>query len=233
METKEVQSPKGRTVTLTYREDSSDLATIGATWRLWGKLEDEYRLASLPPLKGTALDIGAHIGSVALALLVDHPDLRVIAVEPLAENVAVMRLNAVNLDVADRLTILTAGISATDWATVQWNWRGGINDGYWQNNRYIGNVLTGEVGIEHDEANVPGILLTSLVPKRERIPVMKIDCEGCEWVALADKVTRRIDRIVGEYHGHPGPEGLRAMLASHDVEVREDGACGMFWAVKR
>ena len=234
METKEVVSPKGTAVEYHYREETSDLATIGASWRLWGKLEDEYGLAALPDdLTGTAIDIGAHIGSVALALLVDHPRLKVVAVEPLADNCEVIRVNAERLGVADRLTLHTAGISATDTASVDWNWRTTVNQGYWRNNRFIGNVLTGD-GFEHDTAVVPGVSLASLLPKRGRVPFLKIDCEGCEWVALADPAIKRVDRIAGEYHGHPGPDGLHALLAAtHDLEVRPEGACGMFTAVAR
>jgi FkbM family methyltransferase len=234
VETKEVVSPKGTTVELIYREDTSDLATIGASWRLWGKLEDEYGLADLPDdLTGTAIDIGAHIGSVALALLIDHPRLKVEAVEPLEDNCAVIRQNAERLGVADRLTLHTTGIAAGKTASVDWNWRGTANDGYWQNNRYIGNVLTGD-DIEHETAVVPGVSLKSLMPKGERVPFLKIDCEGCEWVALKDPAVKRIDRIAGEYHGFPGPDGLNEYLgATHTIDIRPEGACGMFTAVKR
>jgi len=235
VETKEVISPKGTTVELVYREDTSDLGTIGATWRLWGKLEDEYGLADLPDdLTGTAVDIGAHIGSVALALLIDHPRLKVIAVEPLAENVDVLRANADRLGVSERLTIRNAGISATDTARVDWNWRSTVNSGYWRTNRYIGNVLVNDPFYEHDTAVVPGVSLSTILPKRGRVPFLKIDCEGCEWVALTDPAVARVVRIAGEYHGHPGPEGLAALLSeTHDLTVTPDGACGMFTAVKR
>jgi FkbM family methyltransferase len=237
-DTKPVRSPKGNDVELLYREDTSDLGTIGATWRLWDKLEDEYGLANLPDdLSGTAIDIGAHIGSVALALLVDHPNLRVIAVEPLAENADVIRRNADALRVADRLTVLESGISDTDTATVDWNWRSSENEGYWRTNRFIGNVMVpkeGENEMPHDTAVVPGVTLRSLLPKRGRVPFLKIDCEGCEWIALADPGVKRIDRIVGEYHGHPGPDGLAALLGkTHTVTTQPNGACGMFQAVAR
>jgi FkbM family methyltransferase len=236
LETKLVQSPKGRSVNLTYREDTSDLATIGSTWRLWGKLEDEYDLASLPDdLTGTAIDIGAHIGSVALALLVDHPRLKVVAVEPLAENIEIIELNATALGVTDRLTIKQAGISSAARTSIDWNWRSSENENYWRTNRYIGNVVgAGAEHMLHDTAVVPGISLSSLVAKRTKVPFLKIDCEGCEWVALTDPLVARIDLIAGEYHGHPGPEGVMDLLGdTHDVNTTPNGACGLFRAVKR
>jgi FkbM family methyltransferase len=235
VDTKEVQTPKGRSATLLYREDTSDLATIGATWRLWGKMEDEYGLADLPDgLTGTALDIGAHIGSVALALLLDHPRLHVVAVEPLAENCNVIRENAERLNVQDRLTIHCAAISASDTADVVWGWQTTENNNYWRNNRYIGNVaVVGQVE-SHLIATVPGLSLSSLMPKRQRVPFMKIDCEGCEWIALADPAVKRIDRIAGEYHGAPGSDGLVGLLGdTHELTITHEGASGMFRAVRR
>jgi FkbM family methyltransferase len=229
-----VHTARGNLVKMAYREGTSDLGTIGATFRLWGKLEDEYDLAGLPDdLSGVAIDIGAHIGTVALALLADHPRLKVIAVEPLAENVEMIAKSAAENGLADRLTILHAGISDTDTATVDWNWRATTNEGYWRTNRFIGNVMT-DPGMAHETAVVPGVSLKSLMPKGERVPFLKIDCEGCEWVALKDPAVKRIDRIAGEYHGFPGPDGLEAMLGkTHVVTHVPEGACGMFRAVKR
>jgi FkbM family methyltransferase len=237
-----VHTARGNLVKMAYREGTSDLGTIGATFRLWGKLEDEYDLS------GVAIDIGAHIGTVALALLADHPRLKVIAVEPLAENVAMIAKSAAENGLADRLTILHAGISDSDTATVDWNWRATTNEGYWRTNRFIGNVMVpkeGEYEMAHDTAVVPGVSLKSLLPKgraaflksllpKGRAAFLKIDCEGCEWVALKDPAVKRIDVIAGEYHGHPGPEGLEAMLGkTHVVTHTPEGACGMFRAVKR
>jgi FkbM family methyltransferase len=232
-----VHTARGNLVKMAYREGTSDLGTIGATFRLWGKLEDEYDLAGLPDdLAGVAIDIGSHIGTVALALLADHPRLKVIAVEPLAENVAMIAKSAAENGLSDRLTILQAGISSTDTATVDWNWRATSNEGYWRTNRFIGNVMVpkeGEYEMAHDTAVVPGVSLRSLLPKG-RAAFMKIDCEGCEWVALKDPAVKRIDVIAGEYHGHPGPDGLEALLGkTHIVTHTPEGACGMFRAVKR
>jgi FkbM family methyltransferase len=228
-----VHTARGNLVKMAYREGTSDLGTIGATFRLWGKLVDEYDLAGLPDdLSGVAIDIGAHIGTVALALLADHPRLRVIAVEPLAENVEMIAKSAAENGLADRLTILHAGISDSDTATVDWNWRATTNEGYWRTNRFIGNVMT-DPGVAHDTAVVPGVSLKSLLPKGRAV-FLKIDCEGCEWVALKDPAVKRIDVIAGEYHGHPGPDGLEAMLGkTHVVTHVPEGACGMFRAVRR
>src|SRR6266550_4558625 len=101
-----VQSPRGNDVTVHYREDTSDLSTIGSSFRLWGNLVDEYQLGSLPPLTGLAIDVGAHIGTVTLALLADHPDLRVTAVEPLPDNLDVLRASLAENGWTDRATVI-------------------------------------------------------------------------------------------------------------------------------
>jgi hypothetical protein len=58
---KDVQTPHGRPAVFRCRDGTSDLATVGASNRLWGNLVDEYLIPE--GLTGFGLDIGAHIGS--------------------------------------------------------------------------------------------------------------------------------------------------------------------------
>lgn len=230
MTTIQLESPKGNLATLTYREDTSDLSTLGSTWRLWGKLEDEYGLAALPELSGVAVDIGAHIGSVALALLADHPRLRVIAVEPLAENVAVITESAEANGWTDRLTIHHAGIAKGKTTDVAFDFEGDEN---LRNHRYIGGMTLGSEA-PHQTATVPAVSLSKLLGRRS-CDFLKVDCEGCEWALLADPAIARVKRIVGE--GHPFdwlPRVHAALDATHDVTVLTDfGGPGTFAAVAR
>lgn len=48
--------------------------------------QDEYGLATLPPLSGTVLDIGSHVGTTAVMLATLHPNITVHAFEPAAMN---------------------------------------------------------------------------------------------------------------------------------------------------
>jgi FkbM family methyltransferase len=200
-----VESPHGNSVRLAYREDTSDLATIGATFRLWGKLEDEYGLAGLYGLEGTALDIGAHIGTVGMALLADHPDLRVIAVEPLAENAAVIRESANLNGWRGRITILVAAIGS---GAIAYDFQGDEN---MRNHRYIGGLAAGTT-VKHKTTTVPVVTIAELVAMAGVVPVMKIDCEGCEWAAFADPAVASIRYIVGEGHGQGWLERVRGLL---------------------
>ena len=80
------QTPRGSPMLLAIRGDTND----GALAK--GLLDtDEYRLKDLPDLTGWALDIGAHVGTVTIALAIDHPGLKVIAVEPVPDNVELLR----------------------------------------------------------------------------------------------------------------------------------------------
>ena len=229
MNTIEVRSPKGNRITLCHREGTSDLSTIGSTWELWGKLEDEYGLGSLPTLTGTAIDIGAHIGSVTFALLADHPDLHVTAVEPLTDNCRVMAASADLNGWTDRLTIIHGAIAPGETADVGYNFRGSDN---LVNHRYIGGMTLG-VDSEHDIETVPAVTLSSLIG--DGSPFLKVDCEGCEFDLLGDKAIGKVDRIVGE--GHPKDWLIRVrklLRKTHVVTVISDfGGPGTFSAVHR
>jgi len=71
-----------------------------------------------------------------------------------------------------------------------------------------------------------------------RISLVKLDCEGCEWPALASTDLSAIDRIVGEYHLTNAPNGmgiewLRQTLeaAGFKVSIRETHTThGLFFA---
>jgi FkbM family methyltransferase len=230
VKTIEVLSPKGTPAILFYREDTSDLSTIGSTWNLWGTLDDEYGLATLPELSGVAVDVGAHVGSVALALLADHPDLEVIAVEPLAANVKVIAASARQNAWMDRLTIVSGGIAKGKTTDIDYDFAG---DDYIRNHRFIGGMAAGSE-VEHKTITVPGVNLTALLDGRD-CEFLKHDCEGCEWALLADPAIARCKRIVGEGHPHDWLERVhKALDATHEVMVIDDrGGPGTFRAILR
>jgi len=213
----EVQTPRGASVTLYARDETTDLATIGSTFRLWDTLHDEYGLADIVT-DGVLLDVGAHIGSVCIAFLVDNPRARAVALEPLPENIAVLYDNAERAGVSDRLTVL-AGALGTDRIVYGPD-----------THRYIGNIggASGEV-IEVQRRTL-GELLDWCVP----LTAMKVDCEGGEWAAFADPRIGEVPLIIGEYHGR-GEAALRdALEPTHDVTIlSEAGETGTFRAVLR
>lgn len=224
-----VTSPKGHPLTFAVREDTNDAALAH------GILEgDEYRLRGMPFLTGIALDVGAHIGTVAVALAVDNPDLHVIAIEPVPDNAALVRQNAEENGVAGRVTVLEMGVGAPGQATVPvgFNYTSvPIPDqGYVVQNRYIGNIWNNDPGAVGESVDAPVVTLAELIERYGPIRFCKIDCEGGEWDFFAAGAD--IDQIIGEWHTAPAQK-IIDLLPEHVVTILDDhGTSGIFRAVR-
>lgn len=231
---KDVQTPHGRSAQFKVRDGTSDLATVGASNRLWGNLVDEY---SIPEgLTGFALDVGAHIGSVTVPLLLDNPDLRAVAIEAVPDNVELLRDNLALNGVDDRCTIL---------AGAAWPGKGSIDVEYGytgselaETNAYIGSI-TPWLAAPGDKksATVPRYSLDDalrLTAGRGFVWV-KSDCEGCEHRFFRGPGLRLLGTITGEWHQRDGtPEAFAARLSkTHDVTWSEGIGGGPFRAVRR
>jgi len=229
-----VQTPHGRTAQFKCRNGTSDLATVGATNRLWGKLVDEY---SLPEgLTGFGLDVGAHIGSVTVPLLLDNPELWVVAIEAVPDNVEMLRENLALNGLEGRTTIL---------AGAAWSGKGSIAVEYGytgsevaETHAYIGSVTPW--------MDAPGDKQTATVPRYSLTDVLKTtagkgfvwvksDCEGCEHLFFRGAGLRKLGTIVGEWHQRDGTaEDFAARLSkTHDVTWSEGIGGGPFRAVPR
>ena len=219
-------TPKGHFVRMTHRLGTSDWNTV-ASVMLPG---DEYGLATLS-LKGRAADVGAHIGAVTVALLMDNPDLHVIAIEPVPDNAALVRENVEQNGVSGRCEVLEAAVGGGKRTQVRYGYTGSENA---LHHAFIGNTSLVYRTDEnpHTETTVPIVSLAALGP----LSFVKIDCEGGEWGFLRGKV--RVPRIHGEAHpvlGHRAPE-MAALLPDHVVTFsglnQDPGPCG-FEAVLR
>jgi FkbM family methyltransferase len=234
-----VTSPRGVTTQLYVRPDTNDAATLHSTFWAPGfpsVLHDEYGLADLY-LEGWALDIGAHIGSVAIALALDNPTLRVLAVEAVPQNALLLEGNTRLAMVSDRVTVVSAAAGNTIGKTVVHYGHydvPGIPEDHAREARYIGNLFRshGKRGLT---VTVPCVNLEGLLNGSgiDEVAFMKIDCEGCEWDFLPSPAIARVRVIVGEYHER-GWRPMRDLLAStHDFELlHEDGGFGLFRAVR-
>jgi len=229
-----VPTPRhGRLVTYLTRTDTNDGALVMGIIA-----SDEYGLGYLPELHGVAIDVGAHIGIIAIALAFDHPDLRIIAVEPVTENVEVLRVNVAQLGLTDRVTIVEAAASAPGrkHEKMLWNYRSAKNtdDAYIIDSRYIANIFDA-VDSESDSHTVRAVSLDTLMEGIDRLALLKVDCEGCEWQFLRSPRVADVDLILGEYHNAGGMETLRALIgATHEVDQTGGGDdIGTFRAVRR
>lgn len=210
--------------------------------------QDEYRLESLRPLTGWVIDIGAHIGTIAVALALDNPDLKVVAVEALPQNAAALSLNVLKNGLTGRVFVEALG--ATDdheepvdvtygFQRVAHRVTGeAVDINYLTQCRYIGNVFVPDDSYDQvsETVTVPGISLAGIMAKyhMDRVALLKIDCEGCEWQFFRSKAIDKVDRIVGEYHDTPLFSDLSALLdATHVCDAWTEGAVGLFSADHR
>lgn len=185
-------TPKGNEFKMECREGTSDENIC----RLIASL-DEYGLG-VHTFKGVALDIGAHIGTVTVPLLIDNPDLIVLACEPVFENVMMLRRNISLNGVDKRVTVLPIAVGPDGILP--------ISHGYKGRHRHIGNL--GEGDSEHTDDIVSMSLTAIQRGIGKPLALMKLDCEGCEWDALADPAISQVEMIVGEFHATGRAKGM-------------------------
>lgn len=218
-----LRTPRGLPVTLHVREGTSDLAVAGSVFAdvAGSPIVDEYRLAGLH-VSGSFADVGAHIGCVAVAVLLDNPDAEAVLVEPVPENVAMIRANLDANGLSGRARVIEGAVG-TDAITY-----GFTGSEVADTNRYIGNLS----GLTQGERiAVRRVGLDDLLP----CSALKIDCEGGEWALFDDPAITGIPVIFGEYHGGEGVKGiLRRFARTHAVEFDDAGATtGTFRAILR
>ena len=243
METKEAffKTPGGHDARMFIREGTSDWNTVAAC--LENPMDggrgtgDEYSIPS--GLTGWALDVGAHIGSVTVGLLLDNPELKVVAIEGVPENVALIRRNLEANGVEDRAIVLHGIAWEGDGeATIEYGYSGSEVANV---HTFIGSVTPWmarppESTVSY--ATVPIISLADAVSitRGEGFAWTKTDCEGGEHYFFRGPAMRSLEYIVGEWHARDGtPEDFAAQLApTHIVEWSDgDGQGGPFTAVRR
>ena len=244
--TTSVLTPTGHPVNFATRDGTND-ANLAIGLNIWNDtIADEYKMRGRV-LSGWAIDVGAHIGALAIPLAMDHPDLRVIAVEAVPENVALIAQNAEQNGVADRVIIVSAFAAApgTSTGTIHYGYRHepSADDGYVSAHRFVGNTWgpAGEEGDPEFHVALDAVSLDDLLARFgiEDVALLKIDCEGCEWAFLDTPAVARLQTIVGEYHGRPkgNPNPmtrLRELLPGHEVTAwGDDPVNGLFEAVRR
>lgn len=229
------RTPLGRHALFEYRLDTSDWNTINS---VMGD-NDEYHLRDLS-LAGLALDVGAHLGAVTIALAIDNPALEVIAVEAVPPNVDLLRTNVALNGLEDRVRVVPLAAAAPGVPRTE-VWYGSVGNESAEHHAFIGNsTLVYDVPeIEHVEASIACVSLGALLGDRDA-EFLKIDCEGCEWGFLTDPALARVKRIHGEWHPTGGHrrQDLAPLLPGFRLEyhvplgVDPDFGPGEFIAVR-
>jgi len=244
MSTQLVATPGGIPVVYAVRDGTND-AGVAIALNVWNDIRcDEYRMTGRA-LSGWAIDVGAHIGAFAVATALDHPDLRVLAVEAVPENAALIAQNATRAGVIDRVIIVQAAAAApgTSQTICHYGYRHDVsaNDGYLEAHRFVAETW-GSRGEPEFAVPTEAVSLDLLMARYGigDVALLKIDCEGCEWAFLDSPAVWRVETIVGEYHGGiTGVEDthgrLEAMLQpTHDITYwNEELVIGLFEAVRR
>jgi FkbM family methyltransferase len=231
---KDVQTPHGRPATFKCRDGTSDLATVGASNRLWGNLVDEYHIPE--GLTGFGLDVGAHIGSVTVPLLLDNPELWVVAIEAVPDNVELLRENLALNGVDGRCTIFHgAAWKGSGTLTVEYGYTGSETA---ETHAYIGSITPWmDAPGEKQTAVVPIITLKDALAATggRGFTWVKSDCEGCEHSFFRGAGLKELGTIEGEWHERDGtPEAFAKQLAkTHEVEWEQGIGGGPFRAVRR
>ena len=224
-------TPGGHPVRFFYRDGTNDWNTLSSTMAP----HDEYHLPR--GLAGAALDVGAYLGSVAVGLALDNPGLRVFAIEPVPDNIALIRRNLDANGVADRVHLIEGAVGDGSTVEVWYRYRG---TSAIEHHAFVGNSsLAYDHGGEHEHetAVYTSLSLDSLVDRFGRFDWVKIDCEGGEFAFLDSPAVADLAYIIGEWHsvrGHTRAD-LRALLdATHDLRFdRDDDSTGGFAAVRR
>lgn len=133
------------------------------------------------------VDIGANISDSAIYFALNNAK-RVIALEPYPYSYISAEANIKNNDLGNVITLINAGYGNDSTITVDEAFH----------NETSSDLIASEQGI-----NIPIYSLKSLIGRYNlRSPVLKMDCEGCEYNLLneADEVIRKFKRIQMEYH---------------------------------
>jgi len=180
---------------------------------------------------GVAIDIGAHIGGVSVALALDNPGARVIAVEALSANVELAQHNIERNGVAGRVTLLHAAASKKRGnAQVKWNFDGSEAG---QHHRFIANAH-GIPQKTNDVERVKTVTLADLGSLAgQEIAFAKVDCELCEYDFLDTASVGIVQEFRGEFHA--GFDQITHLLGeTHHVSLTSGTeSFGAFSAVRK
>jgi len=201
-----------------YRAETNDFNTISSTMHP----HDEYGIPQ--GLSGVAVDLGAYLGTVAIGLALDNPNIRVIAVEPVPPNADLIQRNIEANGLVGRITLIQGAVGAPsdDEIKVWYGYRGTVSA---EHHAFVGNsTLAYDHGgeLEHEEVIYRRITLTDLISLAGGyIDWLKIDTEGGEWAFLSDTAgLKHVGMITGEWHpvrGHVIGDMLTLLGDTHTV----------------
>lgn len=177
-------------IEIAYRPGTDDVTILDEVLN-----QNEYRLPVSFDSEDVILDIGAHIGTFALACL-QRGARRIFCYEPDDENFKLLQQNA-----GERITAYQAAV---------WGFPARLKfTGYLEQFNARGTVCprTTTAGVNKDipVAVIPiDLAIRNALQGRERLRLLKLDCEGAEFSILQNcTLLGKVDEIVGEIHDAP------------------------------
>jgi FkbM family methyltransferase len=157
-------------------------------------IRDDYRLRSMHDVAGTIIDIGANIGVFTIAALHKYPHARVIACEPMVDNIKLLRNNIDLNSYGARAIVVEQAVSEK---------RGAID--FYKSQASGGEGTIMPQGTCLEKRTVDAMTLADLFERFSvhQCSLVKMDVEGAEYQILYStprKILDKIDRIHLEYH---------------------------------
>lgn len=200
--------------------------------------QDEYQIAALRQHEvRTIVDIGAHVGSFTVLCHQYWPAATIVAVEPHPESFGLLQKNTAHIP-SDRLQLINAAVTETFGTTLL-----SSSVSHSRVGEYVPSLWSdletrpGDFGVE-----VPAITTAELweaftalgIPQ---VDLLKLDCEGAEYVILPELerlgVLSQVGWIRGEWHNKSSNGLLKAALASthaSHIDPNDPHEVGMFLA---
>lgn len=226
----EYTTPWGVPLKAFGRDDTSDMNTLISSIK-----EDEYQIQRLGS-KGIAIDLGAHIGAVTLALLAKGFD--VYAAEMLPENVLAFNANIGLNQYLNRSLgktyLYACAITGKPVEEVTAYYSDPSNEAG-RAHEFIGTLVKRKVTLpilrDGNALTVKTKTLTDVFKENniERCDFMKVDIEGSEWEIFENTpkdIINRVDRYAMELDGRDGKptstEEMLKVLGDQFVDVSKE-----------
>jgi len=166
-------------------------------------VQNEYRVPDALAPESIVVDIGVHVGSFSHLALARGAGV-VFGFEPETSNYLRARQNLAAY--GDRVRLANHAVWRSDQPRLQLPFFASVD----QANSGGGTLIWDTDGPLVEAVPFDDVVDAITEGGRQRIDLMKIDCEGAEFpILLTSQHLHRIDRIVGEYHE------LRATLPAH------------------
>jgi FkbM family methyltransferase len=181
-------------------------------------LDNEYTRYCKLPAAPVVVDIGAYIGDFAIFAAKRLGARKVVALEPSPSNLKLLEKNTVDNGFVDRIQIVKAAV--TDGRSILLDIDAPEDAQMRVSSQAEGRSLK----------EVPGVSLEEALRGIEIVDLLKIDCEGGEYIILttaSDAVLARVRNLVFEFHEIDGfaPQlaAAKKRLIKNGFQVRTHG----------